>query len=132
MNRRTRFKLGLYLVLLIISISLLVWFWVYNVAKIRDLERLADMRTTQAYFNIYFYHHNTYVLDQCSVNTPINFCGLNSALIDPVNNGVFQYIVKDLSLENYRIDFALEVGVAGLTPGIYSLDKEGIKRPVLQ
>ncbi|HNW09425.1 MAG TPA: hypothetical protein PK619_02130 [bacterium] len=132
MLQRTKFKLTVYAVLLVIFLALLIWLAVFNAAQSRDYKRLSDMRLAQAELMDYFLQFNTFVVDECQTGSLLNFCqGRDgyasdlSAIIDPVNEGNFQYVVSDLSADNFRIDFSLEVGAGGLSAGNYALTVAG-------
>lgn len=132
MIQRTKFKLAVYAALLVIFLSVLVWLVFFNLARSRDYRRLADMRLAQAELMDYFLQFNTFMVDECQVGSLLNFCqgrdgyGDNLAtLIDPVNESDFQYMVSDLSADNFRIDFSLEVGASGLSAGNYALTVAG-------
>lgn len=135
MFQRARFKLIAYVALFIIALAVLSWWFSYNRAKGRDYERLVEMKVLAAQLNNYFFHFNTYQIPQCQVNTLVNFClGKNGRiikidhLIDPINKNQFQYLVSDLSDDNFQVNFAFEVGVGGLRKGNYVLTKEGISK----
>ena len=51
-----------------------------------------------------------------------------SNIVDPLNELNFQYVVRSLSDEDFRIDFAFEIGIGGLAPGNYILTRQGISQ----
>ncbi|MEK7653085.1 MAG: hypothetical protein AAB358_01205 [Patescibacteria group bacterium] len=132
---RTRFKIFAYSILLVIAIGLLIWWSFYNAAKGRDYERLGEMKILQSELNYYFLNFDTYEIPGCQIGSPVNLCvGENlrwlniGKIIDPKNSGNFQFIVAELSPDNFKINFSLETGVGGLPRGNYILTKEGIGR----
>ena len=135
MTQRTKFKITIYLILLIILVSMLIWWMIYNSGRSRDFERLADMKIIEAEMNNYYLKFNTYKIADCPNDTAINFCvGKDSKvlevsnIIDPLSQLNFQYVVRSLTDDDFQIDFAFEVGVGGLLPGNYSLTKQGINK----
>lgn len=137
MIQRTRFKLIIYLIFLIFLLGLLLWWFSIGRAQGRDYERLADLKQIQAEFLIYFSRFNTYQVSDCQLQQPIHFCsgednrGLLNIIniVDPLNQPPYQYLVSDLTDDDFIIDFAFERGVGGLSAGNYFLTKNGIGQP---
>jgi len=133
MTQRTKFKIILYTVLLVIAIALLLVWWSYTRALGRDYQRLADLKLMQVELTDYFANFNTYKIPECQVNSPVNFCtGKNDRTIavgnitDPTDSGDYRYLVGELSDNNYKIYFSFEIGVGGVAPGGYALTRSGI------
>jgi type II secretory pathway pseudopilin PulG len=139
MTQRTKFKIVVYVILAVILLAVLIWLFVYDLAKIRDYNRLADMRLAQAEIIDYFLKFNTYQVAGCTVGSLLNFCAGRDGfgdqlerLADPLNKDGYQYIISDMSADNFRLDFFLEVGAGGLSAGNYSITKSGFGRPTEQ
>jgi hypothetical protein len=135
MTQRTRFKAVVYVVLIIIAVSLLVWWNGYNSAKSRDYQRLADLEILQSQLTYYFYDFNTYQIPECQIDSLVNYCNGSGdrvvdlrRIVDPINRGMYQYTVNSLLDSDYIISFALETKVAGVVPGAYVLTKKGISK----
>jgi type II secretory pathway pseudopilin PulG len=135
MNARFRFKIIVYLILAILAVSLLIWWLMFGAAKGRDWRRLADIKLIEGELNSYFLKFNTYIIPECPDDSLINYClgqdkrRLNfAALVDPKNKAPFQYVMRAMTEDNFRLDFALEAGIGGLPAGNYSLSKEGIRK----
>lgn len=134
MHKRTTIKIIIYVALLLIIFGVLTWWFMFNATRARDYQRLGDMRVLESEMNNYFFKFNTYIVPECPVGSPVNFCvGRDgevlsnvSNLIDPINSESLRYIVSELSDENFRVEFYLEGGVAGLSSGRYALTKEGL------
>lgn len=127
-------KIAVYVFLLIVAIGLLIWWLNYNFMKSRDYERLAEMKVLQAQMIDYYRHFNTYQIDGCQAEMPVNLCvgaaGRQVAvdkLIDPINKKPFQYLVNELTDNDFSVRFSLETSVAGLPAGQRVLTKNGIE-----
>lgn len=119
--------------MLIIAISLLIWWIFFNTVRSRDYQRLGDMRVLEAEMNSYYLKYNTYIIPECLEGSLINFCIGNSnrslsvdRIIDPVNASNLRYSLIQMNDDNFRIEFYLENGVGGLSSGLYALTKEGL------
>ncbi len=130
---RFRVKVIIYLILAVIALTAVVWWHFFNLGQSRDYQRLGDIKVIHSKMTDYFFRFNSYRLLDCQKGSLINFCGRPDSpgldfreLIDPINQGRFQYLVKDLSREDFKIYFSLESGAAGLPPGDYQLSKQGI------
>ncbi len=134
MLTRTRFKLIVYLILLLIALSVLLWWFLYSGAKSRDYERLADMKILQSELALYFFRFNTYQIPRCALESVISSCGDSGTLTslrqlaDLLSQNGYQYFVKNLSEDNFAVSFSLETGIGGLPAGTYLMTKEGVKR----
>jgi hypothetical protein len=133
MRQRTKFKIIIYSILLVIAISLLMVWWSYTRALGRDYQRLADMKLLQVELTDYFTNFNTYKIPECQSNSPVNFCTGKGdrtmaveGIIDPTSSGSYQYIIGELTDSEYRVYFSFEIGVGGLDAGGYTLTKSGI------
>lgn len=135
MTQKQNIKIIIYVVLLITAVSLLVWWFIYNSIRIKDYQRLGDMRILESEMNIYFLKFNTYKIPECSEGMLINFCTGRSGqspnvstLIDPVNTDSLRYVLTEMTDDNFRVEFYLESGLLGLTSGKYALTNEGLDR----
>ena len=135
MSKRKKIKIAIYITLFIIAIALLSWWFVFNIKRGRDYQRLGDMRVLESELNIYFFKFNTYIVPECSVGSVVNFCTGKEdrkikveEIIDPKNSDDFRYIVAEMSDDNFRIEFYLETKMFKLLPGKYALTKEGLGR----
>lgn len=131
---RTRFKLVVYIILFIIGMSILTWWVMFNKAKSRDHERLADMKVLQSQFSLYYSKFNTYQVADCLADTLVSDCRGQSAdviglsgFVDPVGSGSYQYVLRSLSEDDFIISFSLESGIGGLPSGTYYMTKNGVK-----
>lgn len=130
MTQRSKFKIIVYSLLFIIACILLFWFISFMSAKSRDLQRLADLKVVQAKFTQYFYKNNNFKVPNCTSKSSVSACrdgdidfaGIN----DPLNKGIYKYIIFDLSESNFQILFALETEIGGLKPGEHIYGKEGV------
>jgi len=134
MLQRIKFKIVVYGILLILAIIVLVWWASISLAQGRDYERLADLEIIQAELTDYFSSFNTYQVPGCEANTLVNYCVGRAErnlqldqIVDPLDDGVFQYVVLGLSDDDFSIYFSLEKGIGGLPSGSYSLTKNGIE-----
>ena len=135
MSKRTKIKIIVYAALLIVATVLLIWWFNFNNIRVRDYQRLGDMREVEAEMNRYFFKFNTYKIPECGEGSVINFCvGAGNKIvnvekiIDPVNANNLRYVVNQMADDNFRIEFYLENGLAGLPSGQYALTKEGLGR----
>ena len=135
MSKRSKIKIIIYSVLLIIILAFLVWWFSYNSTQARDYQRLGDMRVLEAALNSYFFRFNTYQIPECGPGSVINFCTGRgertievAEIIDPVNLDNLRYVVADLTADNFRVEFYLEGSLAGLPSGRYALTREGLGR----
>lgn len=135
MSQRNVFKIFVYIFLLVIAIGLLVWWVVYNNARSRDYDRLAQIKLLQLELTDYFFEFNTFQIPQCPTDSLVNYClGRGdrtlavSGIIDPKNRGNFQFIFEEILQNDFAVSFSLEQGVGGLSAGNYVLTKEGIRR----
>lgn len=135
LTKRQKIKIIIYSALLLIFIISLVWWFYYNTLRIRDYQRLGDMRILEAEMNDYFFKFNTYQVPGCSDGMLINFCTgregqmLNvSSLIDPVNSDSSRYQLVQMTNDDFRLEFYLETRIAGLSSGKYALTKAGLGR----
>ena len=46
---------------------------------------------------------------------------------DPINSDIYRYVIGNLDIDDYQINFALEAGIGGLRRGVYILTKDGVK-----
>ncbi|MFA5029197.1 MAG: hypothetical protein WC518_00405 [Patescibacteria group bacterium] len=135
MTKRTKFKLIIYLLLLILGITGLILWSIFNAARGRDYKRLGEIKIIEAEFNSYFNKFNTYQVPDCSPPMLVNYCSGKGervlaidTIVDPVNKGNFQYLVSSLSDDNFRVDFSLEMGIGTLAAGNYLLTRQGISK----
>lgn len=135
MPRKRKIKIIIYTVLLVISLSLLVWWFFYNSVRVRDYQRLGDMRVLESELNSYFFKFNTYIIPECSAGSLVNFCtGKNdkilnvAGIIDPVNMDNLRYTFSEISDNNFKVEFYLEAGLLELPSGKYVLSREGLGR----
>ena len=134
MFQRTRFKIIIYALLLLIGLSIFAWWVLFNFARGRDYERLGDMKAIQAQMTAYFGEFNTFILPNCQPTFLISQCGAKTKLADfslfrdPLNAGNYRYIVSQLSESDFGINFTLETTIAGLAPGTYTMTKTGIRK----
>ncbi len=133
MTQRNKFKLVVYVFLLAIGGSLAVWLMLYQSALSRDYERLGQLRAVQAELAAYYARFNTYVIPRCSLGAAISACAGEgdrqlpfAQIADPLNSNGYQYTVGAMSDDDYRVNFGLEIGLAGLAPGGYGMTKGGI------
>lgn len=135
MTQRTKFKLSVYALLLIIASILIGWGWSVSLAYQRDSERLADMNILRVRWLDYAYRYATYQPADCTPDMVVHDCRGNdqhpfdlSDIVDPVNMGGFQYVVDVITADTFAVRFALEQGVAGLSRGEYVMTPDGVKR----
>ncbi len=128
-------KIIIYSTLLIIAVSLLIWWNFFNVIRARDYQRLGDMRVLESEMNSYYIKYNTYIVPECLGGSLINFCTGNSdrplnvsTIVDPINLNSLRYVVGQMHDDNFKVEFNLEGGVGGLPSGIYTLTREGLGR----
>lgn len=133
MTQRNKFKAVIYAFLLVIAISLLVWFMLYNAAVSRDLQRLGDLRIIQAQLADYYAKYNTYIIPGCQPGAAVNTCGGQGArrlslsgIVDPTNDRGYQYTFGSLNDGEYRVNFGFELGLGNLPAGGYGMTKNGI------
>jgi hypothetical protein len=131
MTTRQKLKTVLYS-LFFLTLFILLGFWLYYASlQTRDYRRLSDIRLIQEEFNRYYAVYATFDVAGCRINEPIAGCfyGFSPNIIsDPLDVGVYRYLVRSLTEDNYEIEFSLEVGLAGVSPGTYILTKNGIRR----
>lgn len=135
MFQRTRFKIAVYVLLFVIALATLIWWQGYNRERGRDYERIGQMQVLSFLLADYFFRFNTYEISGCAVGAAISDCqGGDSRqlsgdkIVDPINRGSFRFVVKEISADNFRVDFALESGVGGLKAGNYFLTRDGISK----
>jgi hypothetical protein len=133
MNSRRRFKFIAYILFLCFSVGLCTWWFNFNWARERDYQRIADMRILQADLLFYYAHYNTFKIPQCVADTVVNYCQgsgdrtINFGnLIDPLNQGNYQYVIKELTDDNFQISYALETSLPNMPAGQYILTKSSV------
>lgn len=133
MTQRTKFKIVLYLILLIIGCILTGWWYGYNSAKARDYVRLGDLKVIQGEMSRYLIKYNTYIIPNCQSGSLLNYCVGNQdkmahleKIEDPLGSRGFIYVVNSLSDSDYQISFGLETSIGGLKAGNHILGKSGV------
>ena len=133
MTQRTKFKLVIYFILLMIGISLVIWLFLHNNAVKRDYERISDMRQLQSRWLEYFGKFSTFEVPDCNVGRLISSCTGNnerlldvSGLNDPLGKDQYYYVLEDLSQLDFTVGFYLETKIGNLLPGKYLLTSQGI------
>lgn len=133
MEQRTRFKIIVYTILLIIALLLLsIWIW-YASGWSRDFQRVGDLKQIQLAMSIYYSQYGTYYLKDCSIGMKVADCFTKQPILkffkitDPLSLGYYNYLIGSINDNFYEINFALEQGVGGLTAGRYILTKEGVR-----
>lgn len=135
MLQRQKFKIALYVVIFAIILTVL-GFWIYLAsAQSRDYQRLADLKVTQNVLADYFSKYGSYQVPNCDIGETLSRClktTVNGKVInninDPLNSGVYRYVVGSLAVDDYEINFSLEAGIGGLSRGTYVFTKNGIRR----
>lgn len=129
LNKRTTQILVASLLIAILFV-LLFWWFLYNQAKSRDYQRLADMQNIYSQMLIYYSTYNTFIIDGCSSGFLIDQCFNERAdffdavgLVDPKD---YVYRVEKMSSDGYLVSFVLEVGVSGLAKGEHILNQNGL------
>ena len=133
MLQRTKFKITLYTVILA-NLFLLLGFGIYWLrAQNRDYQRLADLKVWQNILGDHFLKFGTYRLDNCQIGQTLSQCWAEKSgqvwinnINDPLNSGSYRYLVAGLADDDYQINFSLEAGIGGLSPGTYVLTKNGV------
>ncbi len=135
MRQRLIFKTAAYILVFGLLLSMLIFFLNYQEAKKRDYQRLEDMKSFQTAMIAYYGKFNTFLIPDCPANAALNYClGQGdkkvdfSRLIDPLNSGVYQYLVINTDEGDFAVKFSLETGMAGLPSGEYLMTKEGIRK----
>jgi hypothetical protein len=135
MPKRTKIKFIIYAVLFVLATITLVWWFVFNSTRVRDYQRLGDMRVLEAEMNAYFFKFNTYKIPECTSGSVLNFCtgrGDNTIsvgnLVDPISSENLRYIVTEMSDNGFRVEFYLEGGLLELQKGKYALTRDGLGR----
>lgn len=134
MEQRTRFKIIVYTILLIISLLLLViWIW-YVSGWSRDFQRVGNLKQIQLAMSTYYSQYGTYQLADCQIGMTVADCFAKQSIFkklfkitDPLSSDYYNYLIGSLNNNFYEINFALEQGVGGLTAGRYILTKEGVR-----
>lgn len=135
MLQRQKFKIALYVVIFAIILTVL-GFWVYIAsAQGRDYQRLADLKVIQNVLADYYSKNGSYQLPNCDIGETISQClrmTNNGRVInninDPINVGVYRYVIGNLNLDDFEINFTFEAGIGGLSRGTYVFTKNGIRR----
>ena len=133
MTQRTKFKIILYSILFVIACLSVGWWYFYNLSKERDYVRLGDLKLIQGEMSRYLLKFNTYIIPGCQSGFSLNYCigsennqTYFNQIQDPLNARGFNYIVNDLSENDYQISFGLETSIGGLKPGNHILTKNGV------
>ncbi len=135
MLQSQKIKLAIYaLILAILAVALS--FWAYFAAgQKRDYERISDLKVWQSVLARHYFDFGTYRINGCETGMTLAQClgavsgkAKINAKEDPINAGVFRYVVGSLDDSDFEIKFSLESGVAGLKPGQYVWTKNGLKK----
>lgn len=113
------------LILALIFTFLAVWFYS---GQARDFERLKGLKTWQDVMADYFSKNNTFQVTNCEPGMVISQCFPGQSLPkDPVSQGNYKYLVGNLGVDDYEINFYLERGIGGLAAGGYVWTKNGVR-----
>ena len=131
MTQRTKFKIVVYVLLFIIACLVLAWFGIKIAQKSRDYQRLGDLKVIQSSLSSYYLKYNTYKVPGCNDNSLLSNCVAKgevdfSGLKDPKNNGIYRYVIYNLSDSDYQIGFSLESKTASVEPGGHIYGKNGL------
>ncbi len=130
MRQRTKFKITVYTLLFIIACLTLFLCSNSLKTKARDYKRIGDLKTIQSKFAYYFSKNNTYIIPSCGENDLLSDCKAPEAdfsnLTDPLNQGMYRYVIFSLSETDFQIGFALEKKLNGVEAGGHIYSKNGL------